>query len=160
MYVRGREEVGVGGRGRDSDVSQVGLVAAWELIVLIGVDSVSCLVFCVSGCACLCVVCFRGCMLLASLSLPLSLPRAVSVCLCLCLCLCETETETFKGWPGRLSHLYVSVWNLPGQPLKDLFKACTLVCVPSRYEPFGITVLEAWACQKPVVVTHQGGPGE
>jgi glycosyltransferase involved in cell wall biosynthesis len=50
-----------------------------------------------------------------------------------------------------------TIW---GQPLKDLFKACTLVCVPSRYEPFGITVLEAWACEKPVVVTHQGGPGE
>ena len=29
-----------------------------------------------------------------------------------------------------------------------------------RYEPFGMAVLEAWACSKPVVVTDKGGPGE
>ena len=39
-------------------------------------------------------------------------------------------------------------------------RVCTVVCVPSRYEPFGMAVLEAWACGKPVVVTHKGGPGE
>ncbi len=47
-----------------------------------------------------------------------------------------------------------------GQELKDLFKACDLVCVPSRNEPFGIVILEAWSAGKPVVVTSNGGPAE
>jgi glycosyltransferase involved in cell wall biosynthesis len=42
----------------------------------------------------------------------------------------------------------------------DLFRACDVVCVPSRNEPFGIIVLEAWAAGKPVVASQIGGPGE
>jgi len=42
----------------------------------------------------------------------------------------------------------------------ELFKACDVVCVPSRNEPFGIIVLEAWAAGKPVVASQVGGPGE
>jgi glycosyltransferase involved in cell wall biosynthesis len=41
-----------------------------------------------------------------------------------------------------------------------LFKSCDVVCVPSRNEPFGIIVLEAWAAGKPVVASQVGGPGE
>jgi len=47
-----------------------------------------------------------------------------------------------------------------GDDLVNLFKATDLVCVPSRNEPFGIVILEAWAAGKPVVVTHNGGPAE
>ncbi|HOY10607.1 MAG TPA: glycosyltransferase family 4 protein, partial [Candidatus Omnitrophota bacterium] len=47
-----------------------------------------------------------------------------------------------------------------GWLLKDLFKASDCVCVPSRNEPFGIVVLEAWAAGKPVVATSNGGPSE
>lgn len=46
----------------------------------------------------------------------------------------------------------------PDGDLINLFKSTDLVCVPSRNEPFGITVLEAWAAGKPVVVTENGGP--
>jgi glycosyltransferase involved in cell wall biosynthesis len=47
-----------------------------------------------------------------------------------------------------------------GGELVDLYKACDAVCVPSRNEPFGIVVLEAWSAGKPVVVTRNGGPDE
>jgi glycosyltransferase involved in cell wall biosynthesis len=44
--------------------------------------------------------------------------------------------------------------------LTELYKACDVVCVPSRNEPFGIVVLEAWSAGKPVIVTKNGGPDE
>jgi glycosyltransferase involved in cell wall biosynthesis len=44
--------------------------------------------------------------------------------------------------------------------LERLFKACDVVCVPSRNEPFGIVVLEAWSAGKPVVVSAAGGTDE
>ena len=47
-----------------------------------------------------------------------------------------------------------------GWALVDLFKACDLVCVPSRNEPFGIVILEAWSSGKPVVASSIGGPSE
>ena len=47
-----------------------------------------------------------------------------------------------------------------GMTLISLFKACDTLAVPSRNEPFGIVVLEAWSAGKPVVATNHGGPGE
>jgi len=44
--------------------------------------------------------------------------------------------------------------------LTNLYKACDVVCVPSRNEPFGIVLLEAWSAGKPVVATNSGGPAE
>jgi glycosyltransferase involved in cell wall biosynthesis len=44
--------------------------------------------------------------------------------------------------------------------LAELYKACDVVCVPSRNEPFGIVILEAWSAGKPVVSTVNGGPEE
>jgi glycosyltransferase involved in cell wall biosynthesis len=44
--------------------------------------------------------------------------------------------------------------------LTNLYKACDAVCVPSRNEPFGIVLLEAWSAGKPVVSTQNGGPSE
>ncbi len=44
--------------------------------------------------------------------------------------------------------------------LANLYKACDAVCVPSRNEPFGIVVLEAWSAGKPVVSSRNGGPAE
>ena len=45
-------------------------------------------------------------------------------------------------------------------PLTNLYKACDVVCVPSRNEPFGIVLLESWSAGKPVVASKNGGPNE
>ncbi len=47
-----------------------------------------------------------------------------------------------------------------GMDLPDIYKACDVVCLPSRNEPFGITALEGWAAGKPVVASQIGGPNE
>jgi glycosyltransferase involved in cell wall biosynthesis len=41
-----------------------------------------------------------------------------------------------------------------------IIKASDAVVVPSRNEPFGIVVLEAWSAGKPVIATHGTGAGE
>lgn len=43
---------------------------------------------------------------------------------------------------------------MPSSQKEALINACDLVCVPSRNEPFGIIVLEAWDVGKPVVATE------
>jgi glycosyltransferase involved in cell wall biosynthesis len=43
---------------------------------------------------------------------------------------------------------------------RDLLNACQAVCVPSRNEPFGVVVLEAWASGKPVITIHGTGAGD
>ena len=50
--------------------------------------------------------------------------------------------------------------KIPRDRLRPLFRSCDAVCVPSRNEPFGIVILEAWSAHKPVVATMIGGPGE
>ncbi len=47
-----------------------------------------------------------------------------------------------------------------GGELQTLYKISDAVCVPSRNEPFGITILEAWSAGKPVVASKNGGPDE
>jgi glycosyltransferase involved in cell wall biosynthesis len=59
-----------------------------------------------------------------------------------------------------VSHATRFVGFKSGWELVDLYKACDVVCVPSRNEPFGIVVLEAWSAGKPVIATKNGGPDE
>jgi glycosyltransferase involved in cell wall biosynthesis len=59
-----------------------------------------------------------------------------------------------------VAHAVRFLGSVSGAPLVELFKSADCVCVPSRNEPFGIVVLEAWASGKPVVATTSGGPRE
>ena len=46
---------------------------------------------------------------------------------------------------------------VPRNKVPELMQACTVVCVPSFYEPFGMVALEAMSCGKPVVGSDCGG---
>jgi glycosyltransferase involved in cell wall biosynthesis len=75
------------------------------------------------------------------------------------------DGEMRQSVEQRARHLNVShatrfIGFKSGCDLIDLFKACDVVCVPSRNEPFGIVVLEAWSAGKPVVASLNGGPNE
>lgn len=59
-----------------------------------------------------------------------------------------------------VSHATRFAGHRAGWELINMYKACDVVCVPSRNEPFGIVVLEAWSAGKPVVVSKSGGPDE
>lgn len=41
--------------------------------------------------------------------------------------------------------------------MRAFYAACSIVCVPSRAEPFGRTIIEAFAQRRPVVATRTGG---
>jgi len=59
-----------------------------------------------------------------------------------------------------LSHKVVFAGFLDEQSLRSLYKCADLCVVPSLYEPFGITALEAMAAQVPVVASDVGGLSE
>jgi len=75
------------------------------------------------------------------------------------------DGEMRAGLEARARHLNVGqacrfLGFRKGNELPRLFGLSDVVCVPSRNEPFGIVVLEAWSSHKPVVVTQNGGPAE
>ena len=72
----------------------------------------------------------------------------------------RSQLEYRAGLLG-ISHAVRFLGNMgPHGDLINLFKSTDAVVVPSRNEPFGIVVLEAWAAGKPVVSTRNGGPRE
>jgi glycosyltransferase involved in cell wall biosynthesis len=52
------------------------------------------------------------------------------------------------------------VGPVPHGRVPEWIAACDVLCQPSRVEPFGQTVLEALASERPVVATKIGGPPE
>ncbi len=60
----------------------------------------------------------------------------------------------------HVGHALRMLGDRRGRELVNLFKACDVVAVPSRNEPFGIVILEGWSAHKPVVSTKRGGPAE
>jgi glycosyltransferase involved in cell wall biosynthesis len=49
---------------------------------------------------------------------------------------------------------------VPFPSLIELLNSVDIVCIPSRNEPFGVVLLEAWVAGRPVVATDVGGLGE
>jgi glycogen(starch) synthase len=49
---------------------------------------------------------------------------------------------------------------IPDSEYIRLLNACDLVVIPSRNEPFGLVLLEAWSAEKPVVASDVGGLSE
>jgi glycosyltransferase involved in cell wall biosynthesis len=52
------------------------------------------------------------------------------------------------------------VGYIPDSEYVRLLNACNLVVIPSRNEPFGLVLLEAWSAEKGVVATNVGGLSE
>ena len=65
---------------------------------------------------------------------------------------CEEKAKSLG-----VSHACRFTGYMPDTELADLFNACDLLVVPSRNEPFGIVVLEAWDAGKPVIGTDAVG---
>jgi glycosyltransferase involved in cell wall biosynthesis len=52
------------------------------------------------------------------------------------------------------------VGRIPHDDVPGWIAACDILCQPSLIEPFGQTILEAFATERPVVATRIGGPPE
>jgi glycogen synthase len=52
------------------------------------------------------------------------------------------------------------VGYIPDSEYIRLLNACDLIVIPSRNEPFGLVLLEAWSAEKPVVACDVGGLSE
>jgi glycosyltransferase involved in cell wall biosynthesis len=65
-----------------------------------------------------------------------------------------------EAWHRGIAHACRFLGHRSAREMKDLFAASDMVVVPSRNEPFGIVILEAWDASRPVVATENGGPSE
>jgi mannosylfructose-phosphate synthase len=57
------------------------------------------------------------------------------------------------GWPERV----VFRDYIPDEMLPNYYRAADVFALSSRYEPFGMTAVEAMACGTPAVITTEGG---
>jgi glycosyltransferase involved in cell wall biosynthesis len=65
-----------------------------------------------------------------------------------------------RAWHLGVAHAVRFLGRRDEAEIATLYQLCDAVCVPSRNEPFGIVILEAWCAGKPVIVTDHGGAGE
>ena len=63
-----------------------------------------------------------------------------------------------SSWAKDLPANFVGY--VPDSEYIRLLNACDLVVIPSRNEPFGLVLLEAWSAEKGVVASNVGGLSE
>ncbi len=74
----------------------------------------------------------------------------------------EADLELLGQWRALAADIGVAdaiEWRgyVPDNDLADHYRAPGVFALPSRYEPFGMTAVEAMACGTPTVVTVHGG---
>jgi glycosyltransferase involved in cell wall biosynthesis len=69
------------------------------------------------------------------------------------------EAELRARAVGPLSSRIEFLGNVPPEHVPAVLNACTVFCLPSYCEPFGMAALEAMSCGKPVIGTRSGGLG-
>ncbi|HEX6792122.1 MAG TPA: glycosyltransferase family 4 protein [Candidatus Krumholzibacteria bacterium] len=65
-----------------------------------------------------------------------------------------------RAWQLGIGHAVRFLGRRDEAEIATIYQMCDTVCVPSRNEPFGIVILEAWCAGKPVIVTEHGGATE
>ncbi len=65
-----------------------------------------------------------------------------------------------EAWHRGVADVCRFLGHRSAPELKELYAGADLIVVPSRNEPFGIVILEAWNASRPVVATENGGPSE
>jgi mannosylfructose-phosphate synthase len=74
----------------------------------------------------------------------------------------EADERLIESWKQRAQALKVDeyvTWlgYIPDDRMADYYRAASVFALCSRYEPFGMTAIEAMACGTPTVVTANGG---
>ena len=72
------------------------------------------------------------------------------------------DQERVQSWQQLSRDLGISdaidwIGYVPDDGMADHYRAAGVFALPSRYEPFGMTAIEAMACGTPCVVTTHGG---
>lgn len=74
----------------------------------------------------------------------------------------DRDRERIEEWKALVEHLGVAdqvrwLGYIADEDLADHYRAAGVFALSSRYEPFGMTAIEAMACGTPTVITVHGG---
>ena len=72
----------------------------------------------------------------------------------------ETIVGMIRNENSKGKHIIKYLGTVEKGTLLELFQSASVFVLPSLYEPFGIVILEAMACETPVVATCVGGVPE